>query len=122
MQDKELEKNNELNNEAIENESNIENVALGNSNDKQEIEVTTKEKIVKTKDEEKKDKKLKKIEKKYKQKKHTFKKYFYGVGKEFERVTWTSKKNLFTSFMVVVVVVIFFSLVFFGVTYGITAI
>lgn len=61
-------------------------------------------------------------QKKEKIKKHTFKRYFYGVGKEFERVSWTPKKTLFSNFIVVVVVVTFFALIFTGVTIGITLI
>ena len=41
-----------------------------------------------------------------------FKKLFFGVGKEFERVTWTSKKELATSFLITLVVVAFFAIIF----------
>lgn len=61
-------------------------------------------------------------QKKSKEKKYTFRRYFYGVGKEFERVTWTPKKTLFTNFVVVLVVITFFAIIFTGVTIGITLI
>lgn len=80
---------------------------------------TQKEEVIKNYKETEEEKKLKK---KQRQKKYTFRKYFYGVGKEFERIAWTSKKNLLTSFVVVIVVVAFFALVFTGVTLGILAI
>lgn len=120
MQDKELEKNIDINNsENVENISTTEN----NSEKVKDAKNNTKETVVKDKEkDQEREKKLKKAEKKYKPKKYILRKYFYGVGKEFERVTWTSKKSLFTNFVVIVIVVLFFSLVFFGVTYGITAI
>ncbi len=60
------------------------------------------------------------VQKKTKIKKQTFRRYFYGVGKEFERITWTSKRSLFSSFIVVVVILTFFSIIFTLITLGIT--
>lgn len=79
-----------------------------------------KETILKEKKKETKEER--KLRKKHKVKKYTFRKYFYGVGKEFERISWTSRKNLVSSFIVVIVVITFFALVFTGVTLGILAI
>lgn len=77
-----------------------------------------KETIITSEETSKKEKEFKKE----KSKKHTFKRYFYGVGKEFERISWTSKKTLFSNFLVVIVVVAFFALIFTGITIGIVAI
>lgn len=63
-----------------------------------------KEKIVL----EKKPKKIKNnIEKKSK-----FKSFFYGVGKEFERTSWTSKSKLVSDFFIVLVIVLILAAIF----------
>ncbi|MDE5553321.1 MAG: preprotein translocase subunit SecE [Malacoplasma sp.] len=49
-------------------------------------------------------------------KKHKWKKFFYGIGKEFGRVSWLNKKEIGTSFAIVLVVVIFFALIFTGIS------
>jgi len=59
--------------------------------------------------------------KKTKTKKHNFKKasarLFYGVGKEFNRITWTSKDKIIWNFLVIVVIAIFLTLIFLGIDY-----
>ncbi|MBD5446149.1 MAG: preprotein translocase subunit SecE [Mycoplasma sp.] len=49
-------------------------------------------------------------------KKHKWKKFFYGIGKEFGRVSWLNRKEIGTSFAIVLVVVIFFALIFTGIS------
>jgi len=62
-----------------------------------------------------------KNKKKSKKKKHDFKKasarLFYGVGKEFNRITWTSKDKIIWNFLVIVVIAIFLTLIFLGIDY-----
>lgn len=41
-----------------------------------------------------------------------FKKFFYGVGKEFERTTWTSKSKLVSDFFVVLTIVVILAVIF----------
>lgn len=41
-----------------------------------------------------------------------FKKFFYGVGKEFERTTWTSKSKLVSDFFVVLAIVVILAVIF----------
>lgn len=64
--------------------------------------------------------KVKKEKKNKSEKKHVFKKFFYGVGKEFERVSWTSKKDLALNFLTILVVVTFFAVIFTLISIGIT--
>jgi preprotein translocase SecE subunit len=45
------------------------------------------------------------------------KKWFYGLGKEFSRITWTPLKKVWINFFIVVCVVLFFALVFYGVDF-----
>ncbi|MDE7099830.1 MAG: preprotein translocase subunit SecE, partial [Malacoplasma sp.] len=45
-------------------------------------------------------------------KENKFKKFFFGVGKEFQRITWTPKKELASSFLVIIVVIVFFGVIF----------
>lgn len=44
-----------------------------------------------------------------------FKRWFFGVGKEFSRTTWTSKKNLILDLLIVVLVAAAIILLFFGI-------
>lgn len=73
-----------------------------NNNNQNEIE--KKEKIVV---DLKKESKLNKAKKENK-----FKKFFFGIGKEFQRVTWTSKKELASNFLIIIVVIVFFGVIF----------
>lgn len=41
------------------------------------------------------------------------KRWFYGMGKEFIRIRWSSKKLVFTSFVVVVGISVFLAIIFF---------
>jgi len=54
-------------------------------------------------------------------KKHDFKKasarLFYGVGKEFNRITWTSKDKIVWNFLVIIIIAIVLTLIFVGVDY-----
>jgi len=54
-------------------------------------------------------------------KKYDFKKasarLFYGVGKEFNRITWTSKDKIVWNFLVIVIITIILTLIFVGVDY-----
>ena len=45
-------------------------------------------------------------------KENKFKKFFFGVGKEFQRITWTPKKELASSFLIIIVVIVFFGVIF----------
>lgn len=49
--------------------------------------------------------------------KYNLKKWFYGLGKEFSRITWTPLKKVWINFFIVVCVVLFFALVFYGVDF-----
>lgn len=64
-----------------------------------------------------------KLELEYKQKKQEykfkwelgdfkFKRWFFGMGKEFSRVSWASKKSVWQGFLIVVSIVIFLALIF----------
>ncbi len=44
-----------------------------------------------------------------------FKKFFYGVGKEFERTSWTTKSKLVSDFFVVVIIVLILAAIFTGI-------
>lgn len=44
--------------------------------------------------------------------KYKSKKWFFGVGKEFSRITWSSKSRVFKNFIVVICIIVFFSIVF----------
>lgn len=54
--------------------------------------------------------------KKNKNKSNKWKKFFYGIGKEFGRISWINKKEIGTSFAIVLVVIIFFALIFTGIS------
>lgn len=41
-----------------------------------------------------------------------FKRWFFGMGKEFSRITWSSKKSVWQGFIIVVTIAIFLALVF----------
>ncbi|RXY97089.1 preprotein translocase subunit SecE [Malacoplasma penetrans] len=77
----------------------------------EEVDSLEKETIVKESKSKTKNKKDKQIKAKTK-KTNGFKKLFFGVGKEFERVTWTTKKELASSFLITLVVVAFFAIIF----------
>ena len=53
-------------------------------------------------------------------KENRFKKFFFGVGKEFERISWTSRKELASSFLITIVVVCFFGVIFTLISIAIT--
>lgn len=60
---------------------------------------------------------LKKEKEKNKVKKNSkWRKFFYGVGKEFGRVTWSHKKEVGTNFAIVLAVILFFALIFTGIS------
>lgn len=99
-------------------EDSVDNTKSVNKNSSEDV--WGDEEIVLEKKKHKKDKKSPKEKTKNKEKKHLFKKFFYGVGKEFERVTWTSKKDLALNFLVILVVITFFAIIFTLITLGIT--
>ncbi|MDR2846857.1 MAG: preprotein translocase subunit SecE [Mycoplasmataceae bacterium] len=43
------------------------------------------------------------------------KRWFYGVGKEFLRIDWATRKKVFINFVIIIIVVAFFALLFLGV-------
>lgn len=43
------------------------------------------------------------------------KRWFFGIGKEFGRISWISKKQLIKDFFVVIVVILIMALVFLGI-------
>lgn len=67
------------------------------------------------------DKNKKKV-KKNKVKKQCFslklKTFFFGLGKEFERMSWTSKSDLIKNFIVVICIVVILTAIFTGVGIG----
>lgn len=105
-------------------EDRVDNTKSVNKNSSEDVwgdeEIVVEKKKHKKEKSNKKDKKSPKEETKNKEKKHLFKKFFYGVGKEFERVTWTSKKDLALNFLVILVVITFFAIIFTLITLGIT--
>ncbi|MCF0217779.1 MAG: preprotein translocase subunit SecE [Malacoplasma sp.] len=68
------------------------------------------------------NKKAKEIKNNQTQKSNVFKKFFLGIGKEFERVTWTSRKKLAFGFLITIVVVVFFAIIFTLISVGVTSI
>ena len=44
-------------------------------------------------------------------------KWFYGVGKEFMRISWINKRSVIYTFFVVVIMVVVLALIFFGIDY-----
>ncbi|GMO15770.1 MAG: hypothetical protein Ta2E_06850 [Mycoplasmoidaceae bacterium] len=40
------------------------------------------------------------------------KRWFFGLGKEFNRITWTPKKKMLINFVVVIGITVFFVLLF----------
>lgn len=64
-----------------------------------------KEKVI-----QEKNKKIKKSLNKKKESK--FKSFFYGVGKEFERTSWTPKNKLVSDFFVVLIIVLILAAIF----------
>lgn len=86
-----------------------EELVFENENHKKKLEENKKEKVVfeNKKGKEKKEKK---------EKNKTFQKFFFGVGKEFKRISWLPKKNLFSNLLVVLVLVIIFAAIFTGIS------
>lgn len=58
------------------------------------------------------EKKPKKIRKNLEKKESKFKSFFYGVGKEFERTSWTTKGKLVSDFFVVLIIVLILAAIF----------
>ena len=86
-----------------------------------EKKVTTKKNVAK-KETEKKNKhyiaEKKNVKSKKEYKENIFKrilKYFKGVGKEFSRIRWTDKKDLFKYSLCTLVFVLFFGLYFYAI-------
>lgn len=63
-----------------------------------------------------------KFKKNKKKKNSKWKKFFYGIGKEFGRISWIKKKEIATSFAIVLAVVIFFALIFWGISILMTSV
>lgn len=104
-------KNNKNQNEILENNFENELDFKTNQNVWEEIDsLEKKETIVKR--EPKVKHKIDKPKKDKNKKMNSLKKLFFGVGKEFERVTWTTKKELASSFLITLVVVCFFAIIF----------
>ena len=63
--------------------------------------------------------KLKDLKKKYKNKWETgdykIKRWSLGMGKEFSRITWATKKSVWLSFVIVIVIVLVLAVVFLGI-------
>ena len=49
------------------------------------------------------------------EKKHKTKRLFFGLGKEFWRISWPTNKKILNDFITTVIVMIFFTLIFYGV-------
>ncbi|MEF9984938.1 MAG: preprotein translocase subunit SecE [Malacoplasma sp.] len=60
-----------------------------------------------------KQKKQKKPKKNYGE---SFRRFFFGVGKEFKRISWISKKEMFNNFFIVVFLIVIFALIFTGIS------
>lgn len=58
------------------------------------------------------EKKPKKIKNNLAKKDSKFKSFFYGVGKEFERTSWTPKSKLVSDFFIVLVIVLILAAIF----------
>lgn len=54
--------------------------------------------------------------------KSQFKRFFYGVGKEFERTSWTKKQELTYSFFITLIVLFVLALIFTAIAIGINQI
>lgn len=46
----------------------------------------------------------------------SFRRFFFGVGKEFKRISWISKKEMFNNFLIVVFLIVIFALIFTGIS------
>ncbi len=44
---------------------------------------------------------------------YKFRRWFFGMGKEFERITWCNSKTLWTSFLTIVIIVVILAILFF---------
>lgn len=53
---------------------------------------------------------------------YQFKRWFFGIGKEFNRISWPSKNKVLINFTIIIGIVLFLSLVFLAVDYIITLI
>lgn len=71
------------------------------------------EKINKKKEIIVKQSKQKKIKKNYGE---HFRRFFFGIGKEFKRISWISKKEIFNNFFIVVFLIVIFALIFTGIS------
>lgn len=56
-----------------------------------------------------------KIKNASKKTKFNLKKWFFGVGKEFNRISWPLKGKILEDFIIVVVICLFFALIFFAI-------
>ncbi len=45
---------------------------------------------------------------------YKFKKWFFGIGKEFERITWPSKSRIVRDFFTTIIIVALLCLIFLG--------
>jgi preprotein translocase SecE subunit len=48
---------------------------------------------------------------------YRLKRWFFGVGKEFSRVTWTGGKHILKDFFIIITIVTIMALLFLGVDY-----
>ncbi|MGL4768611.1 MAG: preprotein translocase subunit SecE [Mycoplasmoidaceae bacterium] len=64
--------------------------------------------------------KLKKIKQKDPENKNKLKRLFYGVGKEFWRVTWPTKKEMFNNFITVIIISLILAAMMTGIAWIIT--
>lgn len=58
------------------------------------------------------EKKPKKVKNNLEKKQSKFKSFFYGVGKEFERTSWTTKTKLVSDFFIVLLIVLILAAIF----------
>ncbi|MDR2567716.1 MAG: preprotein translocase subunit SecE [Mycoplasmataceae bacterium] len=49
--------------------------------------------------------------------KNVTRRWYYGVGKEFNRITWGTKKKMLVNFIVIAAITLFLALVFLGIDY-----
>ncbi len=46
---------------------------------------------------------------------YKFKRWFFGMGKEFNRTAWSTKRSLLENFIIVAIVILFLALIFFAI-------
>ena len=46
---------------------------------------------------------------------YKFKRWFFGMGKEFNRTAWSTKRSLLENFIIVLIVILFLALIFFAI-------